>query len=149
MKVRHVQDAEDIFQNVCLAITENWHRYDPERPFRAWAFGIVSNKVRQHFREGGRHPELCMDQDLMDKLVAHPQWDDDLVEEKAAMQGCIRRLTQKVRILLRLRYHERMSMKEIGGQVGWTPGAVAVALTRARHALKGCVKRALSLQMGS
>ena len=43
--------AEELFQEVFLAVWQHRGRYDHPRPFRSWLFGIAANKCRAEFRQ--------------------------------------------------------------------------------------------------
>src|SRR5881394_3218394 len=47
-------DAEDLCQEVFLAMWRRRDTYDPERPLRPWIAGIAFRVKQQHRRRGGR-----------------------------------------------------------------------------------------------
>jgi RNA polymerase sigma-70 factor, ECF subfamily len=48
--------AEDVYQEAFLRLHRARHTYDPQRPFRAWLFGIVHNLLTDTLRHRGRSP---------------------------------------------------------------------------------------------
>ncbi len=53
--------AEELFQEVFLAVWQNRGRYEYPRPFRSWLFGIAANKSRADFRKSASLPEPLSD----------------------------------------------------------------------------------------
>ena len=47
-------DAEDVYQQTCLALLEKQAEYDPQREFFPWACGFAFNEVRRFRRAHGR-----------------------------------------------------------------------------------------------
>lgn len=43
--VRDFRDRDDVLQDVAVAVIESFGRWDPERPFAAWAIGVARNQV--------------------------------------------------------------------------------------------------------
>ncbi len=48
--VRDLDLAEDVLQDVSLAICSSWKSYDPSQPFLRWARAVARNRVRDIFR---------------------------------------------------------------------------------------------------
>ena len=55
------QAAEDVAQNAFLNAFRFLHRFDPERSFRPWFFGILANEARMHRRRLRRRPTDPLD----------------------------------------------------------------------------------------
>ena len=54
--VRDRAAADDLFQEVCLALWQSFASYDPARPFGAWARGVAGKKVLQSHEKTRRIP---------------------------------------------------------------------------------------------
>ena len=55
-------DLEDLAQEVFMVLYQTWEKYDPERPLRAYIFGIAFRVSRNHFRKRMREvPQAVMD----------------------------------------------------------------------------------------
>lgn len=48
-------DAEEIFQDVWMAVVRGKHKYQPDAPFAAWLFGIAHRRAADRWRVLGRH----------------------------------------------------------------------------------------------
>lgn len=67
-------DAEEIFQDVWMAVVHGKERYEPQASFAAWLFGIAHRRAADRWRVLGRHAP--------DALHAHT--DDEALEQQAA-----------------------------------------------------------------
>jgi RNA polymerase sigma-70 factor (ECF subfamily) len=124
-------DAEDIVQEVLLAIHLKRGTWDQSRPISPWITAIVRNKLVDALRRRGRHVAVPIE-DVIDTLAVEDDTD-------AASPGEIDML------LVRLKGHQREIVKSIsinGGSVRetadrlrMTEGAVRVALHRALKTL--------------
>ena len=50
--------ADDLVQEVLIAVHEHRHSYDRDRPFIPWLFAIARHKLIDHFRRYRRHEPL-------------------------------------------------------------------------------------------
>ena len=141
--VADVHAAEDIFQQTWVVISEKWDTYNPEYPFRSWAFGIAKNKARQHWRKSSRNRTVLTDPEIIDRIAASPAWDEDPLEEKEALRQCLEKLSGKIRKMFRLRYFEGSALPAIAEKLGWNVRSVSVAMTRARSTLMECIDTTL------
>ena len=51
--------AEDLTQNIFVRILRNAHKFDPRRDFSTWAFTIVNNVLKNHYRTVSRNRLHC------------------------------------------------------------------------------------------
>jgi len=144
----HVADtnaAEDIFQDVCVVLCERFASYDPARPFRHWAMGIAHKKVLQHYKAHRKDSCLLLDPSLAEKVLASDAWDEPEGAERGALRECLKKLSDKVRRMVSLKYAENLKPAAIAERVGWKARAVSVALSRARSALTQCIDGKLGI----
>ena len=139
-----VSSAEDVFQEVCLVLWEQWERYDPARDFGRWARGIARNKILQYLdRAGRRSAPVLVDPELFEKLVEHPSWSKDDTSEKEALKKCVKRLGKRAREILRLKYGDGLSGKEIAAKLKLRVNSVFVSIMRGKAALMDCIEERL------
>jgi RNA polymerase sigma-70 factor, ECF subfamily len=135
-----VGEADDVAQEVCLAVLHALPRYREEgRPFLALVYGIAAHKVADAHRSAARRPvpaELAA-------YGAHAADPDDGPEEQALRRagepGLLRKvaaLPERQREVLHLRVVVGLSADETASALGSTPGAVRVAQHRALTALR-------------
>ena len=136
--------AEDVAQDVCMAVVGALRSYQPKGlSFRAFVFGIASNKVADVFRAGGRNRTEPV-AELPDSLVASDGPEDRLLatERSERLRALLDYLTPRQREILVLRVAVGMSAQEAAQAVGSTPQAVRVTQHRALARLRRIIKEA-------
>jgi RNA polymerase sigma-70 factor (ECF subfamily) len=135
--------AEDVAQDVCLAVLTALPRFRPEgRPFLAFVYGIAAHKVADVHRAAARNrSELFPEVPDSPEIVADPEQRALQGELSERMAQLLRVLPEKHREIVVLRVVVGLSAEETAEAVGSTPGAVRVvqhrALARLRKALTG------------
>ena len=139
--VRSHSDAEDLLQEVALTIVDRFEKYDPERPFSAWAIGIARNLLKAHFRKQVRSFPTAEDGGAIDRVAdAFEHIEPELEDMKDALESCMRARPAADRKLLALHYEGGLKPAAIGERLGKSANHVAVQLYRIRKALRRCVE---------
>jgi RNA polymerase sigma-70 factor, ECF subfamily len=131
------QAAEDVAQEVCIAVLSALPRYrDEGKPFEAFVYRVAANKVadvqRASYRSAVPHAELP-------EMVEPGAGPEDVVLRNAeadTARELLAALPENLRELLLLRVAVGMSAEETGRALGMTPGAVRVAQHRAMQRLR-------------
>lgn len=140
--VPDVNAVEDVFQDVCVAVCQDWKRFDTEKPFLPWAMGIARNRILRHFDRAAKDRMVLMDQELAELIAENPGWQQEPDNYRQALLECMDKLTARARQFVDLRYYTGYSVQQIASNLGVGPRSVSVALTRARKALASCVRAA-------
>ncbi len=133
----HYQVAEDVTQEVCMAVLTALPRYqDIGRPFASFVFGIASHKVADARRSAARLA-IPVD-DLPDNPDDRPGPEEQVVASLDAQRAraLLARLPSHHRELLVLRVLTGLSAEETGTALGMSAGAVRVAQHRALARLR-------------
>lgn len=133
----HHQVAEDVAQEVCIAVLTALPRYrDMGRPFASFVFGIASHKVADARRSAARLA-IPVD-DLPDAPDDQPGPEEAAVASLEAQRAraLLGRLPALQRDLLVLRVLTGLSAQETGAALGMSAGAVRVAQHRALARLR-------------
>jgi RNA polymerase sigma-70 factor (ECF subfamily) len=144
--VRDRADAEDLFQEVSLALWESFTSYDPSRPFGAWARGVALKKVLQG-REKSRKIPLAFSPPTIEALLDAYDRTDEVAPDTDGLRDCISKLPPRSQSLLALRYERSLKLGEIAKKVGSSLDAVHKLLSRIRENLQDCLQR--RVQAGS
>lgn len=118
--------AEDIVQEVLLAVHLKRHTYDPAQPFAPWLFAVARNKVIDALRRRGRRVFVPIE-DFAETLAgeeAEPRPSEREVDAR------LKELPERQRDVLRSIAVEGASIRETGSRLSMSEGAVRVALHR-------------------
>lgn len=138
-------DATDVFQQVSLILWKKWDEFDAGRNYVRWACGIAHNEVRNFMRrQTTSKPRVVLSEDVMlqvsqDRLDAEPLLD----ARRAALPGCMAKLTDDQRRLFEQFYADERPAKQLAEELRTTPNALYMTLRRIRQALLQCIDRTL------
>ena len=144
--VRNFNDSDDLYQEVCLAITKDFRRLDSPANFAKWAIAIAQNRVRSHFAKRDRDERLIKRIEELSRAACRvsdanspeSSRDDAL---KTALSHCLDRLTEQSRRLIAGRYaSDDSDLTELSSQFGRTKNSLAAALCRIRKRLHSCIR---------
>jgi RNA polymerase sigma-70 factor, ECF subfamily len=141
--VPHLQDAEDLLQNVAVVTLRKFHEYDLARSFLPWALGIARNEVLSH-RRSHATSSLIVHSGVVDHLAeAVEQVAAELDDRVAVLRRCQEGVSGRAKEILRLRYEEALPLEEIAARLRVSHVSVRVMISRIRTALLSCIERGL------
>lgn len=139
--IPHQVDADDVLQEVNLALWRKRHLYDPELPFVRWAFGFAALEVRSH-RSRAAKTNLWFSETTIDLLASEwPRSASFVDEARQTLAACLQKLGDKERQVVEDRYSRRLSAKQIAENSGRPLRTVYKQLNRALDSLRMCIKR--------
>lgn len=132
-------DAEDVFQQTCVAILERQHEYDPQRRFFPWACGFALNAVRRHRR--AHHRERASLSDAVVETLARVQAESAtrIRSRIDLLMDCLAKLPAEKRELLMRCYARTGSLDALAGQFQIEIGTLYKRLERIRRTLFICM----------
>ena len=129
-RVRDRRDVEDLTSEVFHQALKNLRRYEHRGlPFSAWLFKIASNAIAQWSRSHKRQKEAPLEDG------PEPVTDED-AERRAVLFDLLRTLPVDQQSVIRLRYAEQKSLREIAGQMDRSEAAVKQLHYRALESLR-------------
>lgn len=135
--------AEDLFQEVSMTAYQKADTFEQGTNFGAWMREIARLKILEERRRAAKNG-LPLDNELLEKMNVSISKTESLWErEKEILRECISRLTGQAREIIRMKYEDSLIIRAIARTMGKAAGAVQVALSRARDALRTCIKRAM------
>ena len=123
--------AEDIVQEILLAVHLKRHTWDREAPFAPWLFAIARNKLIDALRRRGRRVFVNID-DFAETLPGETPQEAASAGEVTAQ---LNTLPQRQRDVLQSIAVESASIKDTATKFAMSEGAVRVALHRGLAAL--------------
>jgi RNA polymerase sigma-70 factor, ECF subfamily len=142
--VRDPAAREDIFQETVRTLWVHRDRYEPSRPFGAWARGIATLKVHESRRQHGRFPIPFPPETITALQDAWEETEAESDGREAALQCCIEELPPRSRELLRLHYEERRTGPQIAAAMRQSVAAIHQTFSRLRRKLDACIRARLA-----
>jgi len=141
--VRDRHAVDDLLQESALALWRGFDRYDPSRPFGAWARGVAANLLLKHRDRSRRVPAPFSPESVQAVLDAFARTEDQAESGAApeALERCLERLPERSRHLLALRYEMSLTLQEMAARLETTLDAVHKTLSRLRAALQQCIEQ--------
>lgn len=124
-------EAEDVVQDVLLAIHLKRGTWDQSRPIGPWVAAITRNKLIDALRRRGRHIIVPID-DVLETLEAEENTSDLARHDVNTLLG---QLKSQQREIVRSISLNGDSIRDTAARLHMTEGAVRVALHRALKAL--------------
>lgn len=143
--VPHAADAEDILQEASKLIWQKFEDYEVGTSFKNWALTIAHYKVLDYYRSKQRNKVKFSSQTIhaiSDYLTEHKKDDDD--SELNILKGCMSKLAEKDRELIRQKYTQRITTKQLAVQFGRSVSGLYDTLARIHRMLVDCVHRELA-----
>jgi len=126
--LRHEQDAEDVYQDVCWRVIRGLAHYDPQRPLRPWILTIAVNRCRTAMSQRQRRPTLAEAPEIWE-APSRPLPPHELT---AALEAAVAQLRDDYREVFLLFHEQAQPYDEISRIVGRPVGTIKTWLHRAR-----------------
>jgi RNA polymerase sigma-70 factor (ECF subfamily) len=136
------EDANDVMQEVAVAL---WRKFEPklgDEGFRRWAFGVARYEVLAWRRDKARDRHVLNEEVLnllADEAVAR---EESLGTQREALTACLEKLERPQRELLLAAYTESQGIQAVAQRSGRSVRGFYQWLYRVRTALLDCIRRA-------
>ena len=144
VQTKNRAQAEDIQQEVFLALVRYSNRIRNEKHLKAWLIRVAQNACRKHFRslwikltvqyDDATYKE--QEENGQQSTVPGADAEEDAREETELVQEMVEKLPESSRAVIHLFYYEEMSIREIAQALNITEQNVKTRLSRARDRLK-------------
>ncbi len=144
--VRNWEDADDLFQSVCLVLWSKFELFQPDTNFFAWARQVAKYKIG-NFVSAKRSPAYVTGE-LLDILIkgADKPRDDGVEAYLTALRHCREKLAVADNELLQMRYVEELSTVDIAVRMQRLQQSVSRSLNRVRRWLLECIRTEMAKQ---
>jgi RNA polymerase sigma-70 factor (ECF subfamily) len=139
--IPNASDAEDVLQEVKLALWENFEQFEMGTSFAAWSRQVAFYRVigfrKKKARENERltFSDTCVE--LLDKSASSTH--EMISEELDRLNSCLQKLSQTGQEMIHLKYKEEFTIEEIATRMGKSVDACYKALSRFRLQLRNCL----------
>jgi RNA polymerase sigma-70 factor, ECF subfamily len=137
-------DADDVLQEVNLALWRKRRFYLSGQDFRRWAFGFAMIEIRG-FRTRSAKDRLKFSDATVETLAG--DWSDhwnEVEDQREALTVCLEKLGPKEKQCITAFYGSGATVPQIAEQIDAPISTIYKILTRARNALRDCVQRSLA-----
>lgn len=122
---KQTSDAEDLTQEVFLALIQKKPKFESEEHLKAWLLRVCINKAKNHIKR-----------DWFRRKEVEPEDLTYLPVEQMEMVQAMLKLDVNYRVVLHLYYYLGYSIKEIAKILKMRPATVGTRLKRGRDNLK-------------
>lgn len=126
------QSAADVLQDTLIRVVRHARRFDDERTFWDWLTRLARTAAADHGRKGGRYQRF-LERFWHTQPEVMPPGDHELAE---ALDAAIEQLPPDDAALLRAKYHDQQSQRDLARHNGLSEEALESRLRRARATLK-------------
>lgn len=142
--VGNVNDADDLMQETSAILWKKFDHFEANTSFPAWAMKIAHFEILKFIEGRGGAASGRLDAEVLDSLSEIAA---EVVEEAddrfEALETCLAKLPQSDREMIRMRYEEQVSAKNIASRIDRSSSAVHKALTRVHRRLLECIERTM------
>ena len=144
--VPHWADAEEILQETNVVLWRKFDTFNPGSNYLGWAKRVAYLEVLKYRRRNKKKLLLFSDEVLEKIADDEAEMAEGLQIQRQSLMQCIRKLPDKDRNLIQVRYAEDATVKHVADQLGRSTDAIYKSLRRVRHALLNCVQRLTSAE---
>lgn len=136
--------AEEAFQQTCYVLLRSRDKFDPQRDFISWAYGVARNVVREQLRASQRPPLPLSDELVSDLAATHDRLSDSLSSQLELLDRCLGRLNGTQRKLVERCYCGGEKIRDVAKDLKLEPTVLYKRLDRIRLQLLRCIQGGLS-----
>ena len=146
---RNQQVAEEVFQEVALAILGEASAGKSVDPFLPWAREVARRRVVEYYRKSSRREAPAPLTESMVELIGASFGENEEApardsERVSSLRQCIAQLSARARQVLQLRYTTELGIGAIAESVDWQAGSIKVLLSKTRKVLAECIRARLA-----
>lgn len=141
--VPNINDSEDILQEVWNIMWRKFDQYEQGTDFTAWGRRIAYYLIIDHRRRHSLKHVIVNDQlfEVISKKTSVDQFHED--NRMEALSKCLKKLSRKDRILIKLRYFENVKPGEIAAKLNSSANSIYKSFSYLHGKLLLCIKRTL------
>lgn len=136
-------DADDLLQETSAVLWRQLDSFEPGTDFAAWALSVARYQVLNYRRRERTRAARFSDRTFEALLDLAARSSSSSDARRDALEGCLAKLGESERELIRLRYQSDATTQAVADQLGRPMKAVYKALNRIHDALLQCVRRSL------
>jgi len=136
-RVEDSEETEEILQETLISASECLELYSGKSSFFTWLCGIAKHEIADFYRKKKIKTILFSHFPWLENLASEALGPEQILLRRETIkraQKTLRSLSEGYQQVLRLKYYQGLSVKEIARQLNETIKAIESRLTRARQA---------------
>ena len=143
MLVHNHNDAEDLLQETASILWEQFHKFDKQRSFAAWAIGIARNKALD-FLKSKRNSRPLFSDEFYDDVSKLAELESENTDKRfKALRNCVKKLSTLDQNIINLRFEKGFPVKKLSQDSGYSVDAIYKRISRIYVVLRQCVNGTL------
>ena len=133
--------VEDIVQETVSYMWRQFDTFEPGSDFAGWAFTVAKYRIFNYIKQKQKDKMVFADKTIHaieEVIKSRTQQDED--SRLGNLRSCMKKLSEKDRNLLTLRYEVGVSIKTVSERMGQSINTLYNRLYRIRIALLNCVR---------
>lgn len=141
--VPNYSDAEDVMQETSRMMWTRFADFEPGTDFLAWGKAIAFYRILEYRQARKKKKAQTLNDELFHILERETKErkKDRSQEYLNYLRDCLKKLSQRDRLLIRMRYEWNLKVLEIARRVGITVQSVYRNITRVQTQLQLCVQQ--------
>jgi len=142
-KIGNHDDVSDICQNCFVQVYKKADQFEGRASFESWLYKIAINFCKNHYRSKERQRiDNNTDIETLERAGDNTAWTECINDEKKArIQAVIKRLPDKQRMTMELRFYQECTLKQVAEimdcPIGTAKANYYHALTTLRQLMSG------------
>ena len=132
-------EADEVYQRTCLVLWRKFEQYDPDGNFAAWATRIAHYEVLKS-RASKKKVVLLSEVGLESLAEAALPLAQQVNDRRAALTGCMKKLSCDDLAIVKRRYFDCQSVKEIAQEMDRSRHSIYRTLARVHSMLSRCIQ---------
>jgi len=134
--------AEDIMQDTIIRLWSKFSTYTYGTNFSAWGISCARYVIME-YRKKNRSAFVQFDSLAMDNLSESFEKDDHADNRVEALRNCLKKLPDIHQRIIRMRYSENLTVKEIALKIGRPIHGMYKAVVKIQNSLQECIEGVL------
>ena len=139
--------VDDLMQETIMVMWEKFDTFEPDTNFYAWAKKIAYYKV-MNYHDRSFHTEVQFSQEALECIDRYAETAQKTDDRIIALEKCIHQLSAGDKKLVKLKYADGMTVKEVAEHVQRPVEGMYKAMARIHNLLEQCIKRTLAAMEG-
>lgn len=138
--VPNKNDVEDILQNVVVTMMSKFQTYSADKSFFGWAIAIAKFTILSFYRDSHRK-HLVFEEAEIDLIESQAVEKTNMLEQEVQwLQQCLKKLPDRQKEYLTLRYKQDLSYRQIARRLSLSMQSVYRTVTRIQISLLKCMR---------